>query len=505
SWDSPEIKGGYIFEPAGTNITENQIFAINTHGFFGYFDGLKNVKTKVKYLKPQDFYGASSTINVKNEVNFDVFSYDNYPEMVDAPIMYSKPDTTILKIGGAEILVSVYSPNQKATSKEIANNIKTLLEAQKEYLGGKLPIEKYAFLIILSDNVKESYGALEHSFSSFYFLPEGDAEELSQTIKDVCAHEFFHIITPLSIHSEEIGDFDFNEPKMSQHLWLYEGMTEYAAGHMQAKYNLVSTEKYLDMLSNKIENMFTSFDDTLPFTEMSKNVLDKHKKQYGNVYEKGALIGMCLDVKLRELSAGKYGTQDMMRDLSKFYGKNKSFKDNELFGKIIEITKQPSLKDFFVKYVSGKEPLPIKETFASVGINYQKNKITKVLSIGFSPTALDLNKESKMIYLKNIEEINETGKKLGLKQNDELVSINGKSLLLKDFSNTMKNFYKEIKNGDKIELVVNRNDENNTPKPITLQTELQEIEITINNSLEIIENPTEAQNLLMKYWLTPAN
>jgi predicted metalloprotease with PDZ domain len=36
----------------------------------------------------------------------------------------------------------------------------------------------------------------------------------------------FHIITPLSIHSKEIQDFDYNDPKMSQHLWMYEGVTD---------------------------------------------------------------------------------------------------------------------------------------------------------------------------------------------------------------------------------------------------------------------------------------
>ena len=53
---------------------------------------------------------------------------------------------------------------------------------------------------------------------------------------DNAAHEFFHIVTPLSIHSEEIQYFDFNQPKMSEHLWLYEGSTEYHAHMVQEKY-----------------------------------------------------------------------------------------------------------------------------------------------------------------------------------------------------------------------------------------------------------------------------
>ncbi|MGV2480957.1 UNVERIFIED_CONTAM: peptidase M61, partial [Salmonella enterica subsp. enterica serovar Weltevreden] len=86
------------------------------------------------------------------------------------------------------------------------------------------------------------------------------------------------------------------------------------------------------------QNNRDNYNDTVPFTVMSKYVLDKYKKQYNNVYEKGAVIGMCLDIMLRYYSKGTYGTQDLMKDLAKKYGKNKSFKDDELFDDIEKLT-----------------------------------------------------------------------------------------------------------------------------------------------------------------------
>jgi predicted metalloprotease with PDZ domain len=38
-------------------------------------------------------------------------------------------------------------------------------------------------------------------------------EELVKSMMDVVSHEFFHIVTPLSIHSKEIQDFDYNDLK----------------------------------------------------------------------------------------------------------------------------------------------------------------------------------------------------------------------------------------------------------------------------------------------------
>ncbi|MEA5137922.1 M61 family metallopeptidase [Arcicella rigui] len=503
TWDSPEVKGEYIFEPAGTDIEENKLFAINTHGFFGYFDNLKKTTFDLTFTKPNGFYGASSLSTTKSDDKQDVFSVSNYNDLVDAPIMYTKPDTTILKVGGSDILISVYSPNKKASSAEIAENVKTLLEAQKEYLGGTLPIKKYAFLIVLSDNLKNgSYGALEHSYSSFYYLPESTSDELSQTVKDVCAHEFFHIVTPLSIHSKEIGDFDFNKPKMSKHLWLYEGLTEYAAGHMQAKYDLIDLPTYISMLRGKIISMYERYQDDLPFTVMSADVLDKYKEQYQNVYEKGALIGLCLDIKLRQLSDGKYGTQNLMRDLSKYYGKDKSFDDEELFDKIVEVSKMPEIRQFFTNYVEGKQPLPLEETFNSVGISFKKTNKKFEKSLGFSIYNLGINPETKGIFIIDDEGIDSFGAKLGFKAGDELVSLNGKPLDLANFRATRLDFNTNSKETDDITYVILRKDGDKKVEK-TLTAKLFIPEVTEKNLLLPVQNPSEAQIKLRKAWLSP--
>ncbi len=361
-------KGNAIFEPAGTNIEEGKSFVLNTFGFFGYLKGKKNLPYEVNITHPEELYGGTSMVDENDDPLVDTFKASNYFNLADAPIMYSEPDTTTLMVGGAEILVQVYSPNKVMDSKFVMENISEILNAQKDYLGGTLPIKKYAFLIYLlgGPSLSGGFGALEHSYSSMYTLPEVNPILLAQTVKDVAAHEFFHIITPLNIHSEEIGSFDFIEPEMSQHLWMYEGVTEYSAGHVQVKHGLMDLENYLNVIEGKIVQS-KSFQDDLPFTRMSKLCLDEHKDQYQNVYQKGALIGMALDIKLRKLSNGAYGVQDLMQDLARFYGKETSFKDDELFDKIVSLT-FPEVREFFNQYVAGPNSLPYKELFSDVGL-----------------------------------------------------------------------------------------------------------------------------------------
>src|SRR5690606_35416776 len=163
-------------------------------------------------------------------------------------------------------------------------------------------------------------------YTTLFRSPEAmPLENLVQTMTDVVSHEFFHILTPLNVHSNEIHYFDYNDPKMSQHLWMYEGVTEYFAHLFQVNQGLINDQEFYDRISSKVESS-KNFDDTVPFTVLSQNILEEpYKSDYYNVYLKGALIGLALDIRLRELSDGKSGILNMMKDLSQRYGKDRPF------------------------------------------------------------------------------------------------------------------------------------------------------------------------------------
>lgn len=363
TWDSPEIKGPYVFEPAGTNFQQDTLFALNTHALLGYVKGREQLPVSLHLKTPEGLVASTSLL-----VQKDSYVASSFQKLTDAPILVAKADTIHLRVANADILISVFSPNEKIKASEVAEQLKPLLNAQLNYLGGTFPVDNYAFLIVMSAHLKNgSYGALEHAQSSFYYLPEDSIGVMGPVIRDVSAHEFFHIQTPLNLHSEEIGSFDFQNPQMSKHLWLYEGLTEYAAQHMQLQGGLISLPEFLERMTEKYRTMNFSYDDKIPFTKLSKGVLAKYKEEYGNVYQKGALIGLCLDIYLRSETNGLYGTQQLIRDLSARFGPDKSFQDNELFQLIAETTKIKGIQKFFSSYVSGNKELPLASMLSKIG------------------------------------------------------------------------------------------------------------------------------------------
>lgn len=423
------IGGDDVFSPAGTNVDPN-CFMVNTHGFVGYFSDKLTAPYTTTILHGANLYGASSMVDLDESATSDVFKSTRYAELLEHPIMYSKPDYTTFTVDGMEIIIAVYSPNGTFKAADITPAMEKMMRAQKKFLGAINNNKKYAVLIYLSDmskNDAKGFGALEHPTCTTVVMPEQmPVEQMDEQLKDIVSHEFFHIVTPLGVHSKEIHDFDFTAPKMSKHLWMYEGVTEYFANLFQINQGLITEDEFYGRMADKIRQA-SAMNDTMPFTQMSANVLNKpYKDQYLNVYQKGALIGMCVDMIIREKSNGERGILDLMQKLTNEYGPNKPFNDDELFTKIVSLT-YPEVGDFFKTYVEGPAPIPYEKFFAKMGVTQADDKIPGNVFIKGQTPNITVNQATKEIIVLPGIQLPEFYSNLGIKNGDVITAINGKN------------------------------------------------------------------------------
>ena len=428
SYDNESTKEDAIFSPSGSNILAGQNVMLNTHAFVGYFEGKNETPYKLTVNHPATLWGATSMVDLNAKDNVDEFKTSRYLELTEHPIMYSKPDYTTFSTDGMDITIAVYSPTGKVTAKDITPMMEKTMRAQKKFLGTINANKKYAVIIYLSsmtDTDAKGFGALEHPTCTTVVMPEVmGLEELTEQLKDIVSHEFFHIVTPLSVHSKEIQYFDFNAPKMSEHLWMYEGVTEYFANLFQVNQGLIEEDAFYTRMAEKIAHA-KEFDDTMPFTQMSKNVLQApYKDQYRNVYEKGALIAMCVDIIIREQSKGQKGILSLMGELSKQYGNNKPFNDDELFAKISTIT-YPQVGEFLKTYVAGTTPIPYDQFFAKMGVTPVKaSQPGNAFVKGMQEPYIGVDK-TRAIFVRPDLEPNIFFTTLGIGKGDIILAIDG--------------------------------------------------------------------------------
>jgi predicted metalloprotease with PDZ domain len=486
-----------VYSMCGTSFEAGKNFILNTPGVFGYFEDMKKMPFEITFTKPAGFYAATGLRPAASDAVSDKFICNNADHLYDSPIMYSLPDTTSITVGNAEVLIAVYSPHKLATSKFIAANLDKLLQGSKDYLGGKLPVDKYAFIFYFNGEQKKqsTSGAWEHSYSSFYSLNETPEKDAIENILDISSHEFFHIITPLTISSREVKEFNFNETVLSKHLWLYEGSTEYTAHHVQVWAGLKTPEQFLETLAQKINFSRSFYNDSLSFTELSTESAGKWAAQYGNVYQKGALISACLDLYLLKLSNAQYGIKDLKHDLSIKYGKDKFFEDAELFDIITGMTFAP-VKDFFNTYVTGGQPIPYQHFFDMAGVEYVPSETYRDFTIG--GVSLTGNEG---VFTVSIKGMNSFGEKLGYKEGDEIVSINGVIVTVENFDNKLKQLYGNLKERDALNIQVKRKDAAGKTELVTLSAPAIKIDKTRKHFLRFISNPTASQLKIRNAWL----
>ncbi|MDW5289395.1 hypothetical protein [Formosa sp. PL04] len=383
TWDTPVLENN-IYLMCGTSI-ENDHTLINGQAVFGYFEGKQSSPITIKLDYPDTW-----TVGTALTKNSDSLYYaEDYDKIVDSPILLGNLTKASMDVQGTNVDIYTYSKTGLITSDQVLGSMENMLLAASGFLNG-LPVKNYTFLFHFEDTTN---GAWEHSYSSEYIYEEDDWANLENEIVEVAAHEFFHVVTPLNIHSEIVDQFNFITPVPSRHLWLYEGTTEWAAHMMLFRSGLKSANDYFQTLSKEITIDAKYYNPEVSLLQISlTSYTPEGSKQYGNIYMRGALVAGLLDIKLLELSDGKVGYIDVINNLAKKYGPNTPFDDATFFTTFVEET-YPEIQLFLDNYIINTNPLPIKAYYDKIGINYNEDE--NVFTINESPLAEQLKLRAK--------------------------------------------------------------------------------------------------------------
>jgi predicted metalloprotease with PDZ domain len=435
----------------------------------------------------------------------------NYHQLIDQPLLAGPLDLDSLQVGNCKIEIAVYHEKKEIGAQAIKEVLQPLMNGIYTYLGGQLPVNKYSFLFYISSEFRPSAGALEHGTSSVYFLPLITQEYLLTMIRDVASHEFFHILTPLHLHSEQIHHFDYFNPSMSRHLWLYEGATEYTSALVQVRAGIMHPDAFLDWIAEKIQGS-APYGDNLSFTELSLNCLGKTKPQYGNVYQKGALLGLGLDLWLRQLNPN-LGFPALMQELMQKYGSERPFADSALISEILTLHPGGALSAFFKEHVEGNSPfgllstagLPaegahLKAALNLAGISYRNRDTLMCFDPGFLPAELAWNGREQKAYIPSKDFLTKNGKKAGLRMGDYVLSVGGISIQTVADLQKLPMALCEFKSTSNIELRIARLNKKGMKEKLVILPN-NRLPWVSGLDLNWIENPSREQQQIKSLWL----
>jgi len=479
TFDGPN--GKEIYPMGGTSFEKNNVFLLNLHAMIGYFEGMKENSYRLSVRSPKNLAAFTSLPVISKSDTLDIFDAKRYFHVIDNPILYSEPNSVSFNLDAIKVGLAIYSPSNTHRAEDYQPAIEKMMVAQKKFLGDANRTSSYDILLHLMGMKELQYfrgimGALEHHTSTtVVFADQMQPQELTKSLIDVVSHEFFHTLTPLNIHSEEIHNFEYNIPVMSKHLWMYEGTTEYFANLFQINQGLIDAPDFYSRLKEKV-SFSERYNDTMSFTEMSAGIVDEpYQANYGNVYQKGALINMCLDILIREQSRGEKGILWVMKNLAKRYGTEKPFKDDTLIEEIVALT-YPKIGDFFKKYVEGTTPINYKEYFTKVGLTMGKIEapLRGIIFQNSKDTFFRPQPNSEGIVKLVVTGLNSSLESIGLRKGDVLVGLDGK-------------IFPEIKkeNNEAINAILTSSFMWDADKEITITIKRDEKELTLKGKVGV--------------------
>lgn len=233
-------------------------------------------------------------------------------------------------------------------------------------LMGDAPYPRYVFLLHLGNG---GGGGMEHPNSTA--INVGPGEDPTPTM----AHEFFHVWNVLRIRPQSLEPVDYTREQPTDTLWFAEGVTSTIGAYTLVRTGLWSRQTFYADFAAQIENLaarparnFQSVEDASLAAWLEKYPLYRGPASSISYYNKGQLLGLCLDILLREATNNRQSLDALLRAMNQRYAQQHIFyADTAAIESLASELAGRDLSDFFRRYVAGTDEIPYEDILARGG------------------------------------------------------------------------------------------------------------------------------------------
>jgi predicted metalloprotease with PDZ domain len=313
------------------------------------------------------------------------FAAPSYDALVDAPVEAGKFDQFEFDSGGVHIRVVVDSRDARKGALE--NALKRITAYELQLMGG-LPAQEYTFIFHIGPYVETgSGGGMEHMNSTA--IATGSLESAI----GVAAHEFFHAWNVKRIRPQALEPVDFTKEQYTRALWFAEGVTSTYQNYALVRTGLWSKQTFFTDLGDQIcelearpARLWQSVEESSVDAWFEKYDFYNRPDRSVWYYNKGQILGVLLDLKIREFTSNRKSLDDVFRLMNDQYARQgKFYDDREGIRAAVEEVAGASFQDFFQAYVSGTTEIPYDAFLATAGLALKMEQIESA-DFGFWPS-----------------------------------------------------------------------------------------------------------------------
>lgn len=317
------------------------------------------------------------------ETGAGVYRAADYHELVDSPSFVGHFAADSVMVDSAWIVTAVYpeSAFQGRARRDFLKAMQKIAGAANRVFGGP-PYDRYALLLYLETGPITFGGGLEHASAQLDILPlpafADSAGELGPFVLPLVAHEYVHLWNVKRIRPAELWPYDYRVEQFTPLLWVSEGITDYYAKLVLARSGLWDAGRFWDAVRADLEEV-ESEERIEAVEDASLNTwIEPMFISDSYYYPKGSLLGLLLDIGIRDATGNRASLDDVMRRLyEEFYRRGRGFRTADLLAILSSYLGAEKARVFYDAYIDGGEPLPYAEAFALAGVRYSRETIVE--------------------------------------------------------------------------------------------------------------------------------
>ena len=302
---------------------------INWNTILFYPEGIpiSEIEVRAGIVLPQGWDYGSALVESSRSGDTVFFNPETLENFIDRPLICGSNFRTVklADLEHAQYYLHMVADDAGDLPREdsLLNPLRNVVKEAEALFGGT-HFSEYHYLLVLSDHVGRT--GLEHRNSSLNGVSAnefrgGDWE--NKQIPYLLTHEFVHAWCgkyrrPVGMYTK-----DYMEPKDTDLLWVYEGMTQYLGNLLAVRSGFVKDERFKDNLAGSIGGLINQRGRRwrpLRDTEVAGYTLRGGSRNWGllrrsqDYYREGAALALEFDARIRNLTDGKKSLDDFCRE-----------------------------------------------------------------------------------------------------------------------------------------------------------------------------------------------
>lgn len=397
----------------------------NNAALLMYLDGFLQAPSTLRVQAPQPWKIATGL----PAAGRNTFRAENFDMLYDSPVEVSNFRTISFDVKGVPHRI-VIDGEGNYDAERLRRDVQKIVAASVELMGGEIPYRDYTFILHLRANTG---GGLEHlnstalGFRRFGFKPESSYRGFLSLV----AHEFFHVWNVKRIRPDALGPFDYTKENYTKLLWVAEGITSYYESIILRRAELITEKEYLAAVAGAFQSLQkipgrmvmtveeASFDSWIKFYRQDENAVNSQV----DYYDKGAILGLLLDLEIRKLSKNSKSLDDVMRHLyTEFFKQNRNYTPAD-FQRISEQMGGAGMDEFFSRYVRGRDELDYNRGLSVAGLQLDTSEAVELAKAQEKAyLGADLNQEADRLLVTRVY-AGSPAYEQGLNSGDQIVAL----------------------------------------------------------------------------------